>query len=146
MKKALVLSLIVIGCFIGIINWQFGQVNAKLAKNKEVKKQLDNFILHMRVDETEEGIQVLRSLQYMGEETVEIKHQAPLISVSLSHENHDFTGSLVTKKMNSGNIYTQEKLVFAAPEKGECNLYVQARFMADDEEILIEHVEKLIFK
>lgn len=146
MKKAAVLSLIVIICLLGIIYWQFGQVNAKLVESKEIKKQQGNFILHMRVDETDNGIQVLRSLQYVGEDTIEIDHQTPLISVSISNENHDFTGSLVTKTMNSGNIYPQEKLLFEAPDEGECNLYVQARFNADGKEVLIDHIEKLLFK
>ena len=74
---------------------------------KVFSSRQDDFILHIRVEEMNKGIRILRSLQYVGKDTVEIKHQTPLISVSLQNRNHDYTGSTVKKTLKTGNIYYQ---------------------------------------
>lgn len=120
--------------------------HGSLTTASSASKQVDDFILHLRVEEVEEGIQVLQSLQYVGEEEIIIEHQTPLVSVSLLHNNHDFIGNSVSKVLNKGNIYPQQAVIFPSPEKGECNLYVKARFVVEGEPIIIKHVKKLLFK
>lgn len=120
--------------------------HGSLTAASSASKQVDDFILHLRVEEVEEGIQVLQSLQYVGAEEIIIEHQTPLVSVSLLDNNHDFTGNRVSKALNKGNIYPQQAIFFPSPEKGECNLYVKARFDVEGKSIMIRHVEKLLFK
>lgn len=100
----------------------------------------------MKVEREKSGIEVHHSLQYIGEGAVEILHQTPLISVSLLDKNHDFTGSLIQKKLNKGNIYYQEsKILSPIDVKGECNLYVRAKFLVNNKLVNIDHVEPLMF-
>ncbi|PAV28801.1 hypothetical protein CIL05_14330 [Virgibacillus profundi] len=146
MKKILLLSFVLLCCFFVMLLWQFIKPEAKLAESKIAEKQVDDFILHMRVNETEKGIQVLQSIQYVGKEIVEIKHQSPLVSVSLLNRNHDYTGSTVSKALKKGDVYPGEEIIFPSPKKGECNLYLQARFNVNGEEVSIDHVEKLFFE
>ncbi|HLT54611.1 MAG TPA: hypothetical protein VK057_00705 [Bacillota bacterium] len=112
---------------------------------KVFSSRQDDFILHIRVEEMNKGIRILRSLQYVGKDTVEIKHQTPLISVSLQNRNHDYTGSTVKKTLKTGNIYYQEPVIIDVPIEKESELYVQAKFSVDDEWIYMNHVETLIF-
>ncbi|WP_068672543.1 hypothetical protein [Oceanobacillus sp. Castelsardo] len=117
-----------------------------LEKEKVIEKKVDDFVIHMKVEREKSGIEVHHSLQYLGEDTIEILHQTPLISVSLLNKNHDFTGSLVHKKMEKGNIYYQEpKTLSQIDKKGEWNLYVKAKFLVNNKLVNIEHVEPLMF-
>ncbi|WP_430786296.1 hypothetical protein VBD025_13425 [Virgibacillus flavescens] len=106
-----------------------------------------DFIVHIRVEEIDEEIKVYRSLQYTGDETVEIEHQTPLISISLRNKNHDFTGSRVKKVMESGDSYYPQKAkLISKPQEGEYTLYCLAEFQVDGESRSIEHTENLIFE
>ncbi len=117
----------------------------RLDEEKVAEKKVDDFILHMKVERATSGVEVHHSLQYIGEQTIEVQHQTPLVSFSLHEKNHDFTGSLVSKMMRTGNIYYQESVTVPISETGESNLYVKARFLANGELVNIEHVEELMF-
>lgn len=145
LKRRIIFFFLVLAIFIG--GWYFvtgnqGSLSAAISSSKQV----EDFILHVRVEETDNGIRVLQSLQYVGKEEIVIEHQTPLVSVSFLHDNHDYTGSSVSKVLNEGNIYPQKIVSFPSPEKGECNLYVNARFNVGNERFLIEHVEELLFE
>ncbi|WP_099157890.1 hypothetical protein [Virgibacillus ndiopensis] len=134
-------------CLSGIFYWGFQVENATLAANKTGSKQVDDFILHIRVERIENGIRVYRSIQYVGDESIEITHYTPLVSVSLKNKNHDFTGSPVVKKLEKGNSYHPHgSIVINSPDKGTYKLYCKARFSVDGEEMVIDHVENLIFE
>lgn len=120
---------------------------ATLVTNQAGLKESGNFTLHIRVEEVEQGIKVYRSLQYMGKEKIEIEHQTPLISISLGHKNHDFTGSTVTEEMNYGNSYYPQKAkIIKISKKGEYTLYCLAEFRLNGKKIQIEHTEELLFE
>src|SRR5690625_7311503 len=57
-----------------------------LTENKTISKSLDDFILHVRVNDNKDGVEVMHSIQYTGEDSVEIQHQTPLVSVSMRSE------------------------------------------------------------
>jgi len=119
-----------------------------LTENKTISKSLDDFILHVRVNDNKDGVEVMHSIQYTGEDSVEIQHQTPLVSVSMVNAKHDFTGSYVTKPMEEGDIYhsPQKADILSSLNKNECNLYVKAKFQVEGEKKVIEHVEELTFK
>lgn len=116
-----------------------------LVHEKAIHKQVGDFIVYIKVEGAKDGIKVLNSLQYVGEKPIEIKHQTPLVSICLGQKNHDYTGSLVTKRLQEGSIYYQEEETLQTELEGENNLYVKARFIADGELVSIDHVEKLVF-
>jgi hypothetical protein len=148
MKK--VFGILILLAFIALIVYTYGNFSksyATLSENKMIAKESDNFILHVQVNDNEEGVEVLHSIQYTGKGQVEIRHQSPLVSVSLLDHNHDFTGSYVMKAMEEGNIYHPQKAaILSVPHKDECNLYIKARFEVDGEMKIINHVEELQFK
>lgn len=143
MKKVIYLLLIfiMIGIGLGLLLGKPGN----LASSKSVLQETDDFLLHVRVEEEKEGIKVLHSIQYMGEGTIEMMHQEPLISVFLNDGQHQFTGESTTKKMERGAIYPQNEVIFPAQRKGTSDLHIHAQFTLDGEEINIEHVEELVF-
>ncbi len=131
----------------GVSYWVFARDHAKLAADKNGSKQAGDFILHIRVERVEDGVQVYRSIQYMGKEPVEVKHNTPLISVSLANKNHDYTGSPVKKVLGEGDSYhPQDTFTFKPPKKGKYNLHCQAKFTANGKDVVIDHTEKLEFK
>jgi hypothetical protein len=143
-KKWFIFFLILISIFMLIS--LYIEEEGVLEEEKVVEKKVDDFVIHMKVEREKSGIEVHHSLQYIGEGKVEILHQTPLISVSMPNKNHDFTGSLIHKKMAKGNIYYQEpKILSPIEEKGECNLYVRAKFLVNNKLVNIEHVEPLMF-
>ncbi|SDQ65689.1 hypothetical protein SAMN05216232_2960 [Virgibacillus subterraneus] len=146
MKKGVfVLSILSVFLLISFY-WFYEQAGAELTVNQSKEIQQDEFILHIRVEKMSEGFQVFRSIQYIGEEQVEITHQTPLISVSLKHKNHDYTGSNVTRVLTSGSSYhPQGSKTFEAPGRGEYTLFCESRFNVDGEEIKINYQENLMF-
>lgn len=128
------------------ISWS-GLGRDSLVSSQVGSAEMKDFIVHIRVEEIDDEIKVYRSLQYIGNETVEIEHQAPLISISLQNKNHDFTGSRVKKVMESGDSYYPQKAkLIGKPEEGEYTLYCLAEFQVDGEQRRIMHTEKLIFE
>ncbi|MFA1818748.1 hypothetical protein ACDX78_00875 [Virgibacillus oceani] len=148
MKKVIgILLLLAIIVSVGYTYGGFTKSYATLSENKTIAKALDDFILHVRVNDNEDGIEVKHSIQYTGKDNVEIKHQTPLISVSLLNDQHDFTGSYVIKSMEGGDIYhSQEADILSLPYENESDLYIKARFYVNDEMKSIEHVEELKFE
>ncbi|MEC5425137.1 hypothetical protein QGM71_16750 [Virgibacillus sp. C22-A2] len=147
MKKLLLIFLILFICLSSVLYLKYGSANAKLSENVSSMKQVGDFILHMRVDEKDKGIEVMRSIQYVGEEPVKIVHQSPLVSISIGNNKHDFTGSTVMKVLRKGDIYHPQSTVsFSISEKGECKLYVHARLDVNGERLSIEHEENLLFE
>lgn len=145
-KRLLVLGIIIISLF--ALFYVVSKSNSgMLAANKSGMKRSGDFVLHMRVEQMEGGFQVFRSIQYVGVDPVEITHQTPLVSVTLEHDSHDFTGSPVAKQLNPGNSYhPQDPIRFDSPEKGEYKLYAKARFNVNGKRVVLEHAEDLMFE
>ncbi|WP_085992542.1 hypothetical protein [Oceanobacillus senegalensis] len=147
MKRQLFFAFVILGVGITgyfIFHSTYGK-GVTLEEEKAIDKKFEDFILHMKVEQAPRGIYVHQSLQYVGRNPIEIKHQTPLISVSLDNQNHDFTGSLVTRELHRGNIYYQDTISLPRKQRGECNLYIKARFIANGEIVDIQHVENLMF-
>ncbi|WP_010649629.1 hypothetical protein [Oceanobacillus massiliensis] len=108
--------------------------------------EAEDFLLHLRIEEIEGGIQIQHSLQYIGADRIIIEHQTPLVSVSYNEFNHDFTGSHVSMELDSGDIYPQLNALLPFPEHNKDTLYIQANFTANGKRIQIEHVEELNFQ
>ncbi|ALX47307.1 hypothetical protein [Lentibacillus amyloliquefaciens] len=148
MKRILVISALAAVCILAIVSYFFyGQeAEAELTNGNTNATQQEDFILHIRVESMEEGFQVSRALQYVGEGSVEVEHQTPLVSVSFKNQNHDYTGSTMTKTLNTGNSYhPQGPKTFEAPRSGTYILFCEARFMVNDKFITINHQEELEF-
>ncbi|MGY0692173.1 hypothetical protein ACW2QC_05175 [Virgibacillus sp. FSP13] len=147
MRRKALFSLIIVVFLAGVSYWLFAREHVKLAADKNGSKQVGDFILHIRVERVDDGVQVYRSIQYMGKEPIEMKHNTPLISVSLANKNHDYTGSPVTKELEEGDSYhPQDTIIFKPPSKGKYDLHCQAKFTVNGEEMIIDHTEKLEFK
>ncbi|WP_249869950.1 hypothetical protein [Oceanobacillus saliphilus] len=106
----------------------------------------EDFLLHLRVEEANKGIQIQRSLQYIGKEKVLIEHRTPLVSVSYNKSNHDFTGSFISKELNKGDIYDAHDVTLPYPESKDNNIYIHASFISNGKQINIDHVEQLTFQ
>lgn len=147
MKKAVVALFIALIFFFGSFYWFYERAGAKLAvNNKAWESQDDDFIVHIRVESIDKGFQVFRSIQYVGQEQIEIVHQTPLVSLSFKHKNHDYTGNTVSRVLKSGSSYhPQNPKIFEAPRKGEYTLFSESRFSVNGKEIKISHEEKLKF-
>lgn len=144
MKKLIsgLLILIIIGIACGI--WL--DKSGNLVHSKSLLREANDFLLHIRIEGAEEGIKVLRSIQYIGEGEVEIIHQPPLISVAIVDEDHSFSGKPISKKMKQGTIYHQEEALLPIQKKGISELSIHAKFICGDEEINIKHIEELEFR
>ncbi|MFD1361531.1 hypothetical protein [Lentibacillus salinarum] len=127
--------------------WLYGQAEAELANNITREIRQEDFILHIRAERIDEGFQVFRSIQYFGDDTVEITHQTPLVSVSFKQQNHDYTGSTVAHTLKTGSsYYPQNAKTFALPKKGVYTLFCEARFSVKGEQKTITHEEELVFQ
>ncbi|GAA0440493.1 hypothetical protein GCM10008983_16870 [Lentibacillus halophilus] len=147
MKKVGSILVIVSGLLFLSLYLVYGQVDAELVSDKTKEIHKGNFILHIRVEDVENGFQVLRSIQYMGDKPITLKHQTPLISVSFQNRNHDYTGSTISKTVHKGGSYhPQGPKIFKAPTEGEHALYSQSTFTAGGETITINHKDNLLFK
>ncbi|HLR62299.1 MAG TPA: hypothetical protein VK097_07645 [Lentibacillus sp.] len=130
-----------------IFCWFNGKADAELAGNETSQIQEDDFVLHIRAEPADGGFQVFRAIQYVGDESVEIKHQTPLVSVSFKQSNHDYTGKTVSSTLGTGNSYhPQGSKTFETPGKGIYTLFCEARFVADGEQMKITHQKKLTFQ
>ncbi|WP_174613078.1 hypothetical protein [Virgibacillus ihumii] len=147
MKKlgfAIVAILIILA---GSYYFYYTYANAELtADNTTASVSADDFVLHVRVENEEDGFRVYRSLQYVGEGEVNVVHQTPLISVSFRHKNHDYTGSTVSKLLGEdSNYHPQGPKHFESPKMGEYTLYCKAKFSVGGKERKIMHQEELTF-
>lgn len=129
------------------VYWVKETTNAQLVETVKVSKQEDDFTLHIRVENHDEGFQILRSIQYDGDESVKIEHRTPLTAVSINQSGSDFTGSPVTKTLNPGDIYTpQEPLSYKSLGKGEYLLYVHSQFFVDGKQVNITCESEIVFQ
>ncbi|MGN8645186.1 hypothetical protein ACTNEO_03710 [Gracilibacillus sp. HCP3S3_G5_1] len=118
-----------------------------LVETVKIEEQYEDFIVHIQVEETSEGFQVLRSIQYLGDEVIVILHRTPLTQVTVDADNATFTGSPLSKKMEPDyQYYPQEPLNFPALEKGDHTLYVHTQFFIDGERIDIKTEETISFQ
>lgn len=147
MERKNLVFLIFIIILVGFSYWIFARDAAQLVANKNGSKRVDDFILHIDVERMDEGIQVYRSIQYVGKDPVEIQHQTPLIAISFDRKNFDYTGSPVTKVLDEGESYhPQDAMAFKSPEKGTYNVYVEAKFRVNGEKMIINHTVELEFE
>ncbi|SFB35217.1 hypothetical protein SAMN04488072_11823 [Lentibacillus halodurans] len=147
-KRANVMIVAVIAVILVISSyWVYGQSGVELATNTTKEVQEGDFTLHIRVERMDEGVRVFRAIQYTGDESVEIKHQTPLVSVSLKHSNHDYTGSTVSRTLHTADSYhPQDAKTFDVPGEGAYTLFCEANFSVDGEQMTISHQEELIFQ
>ncbi|TRM12226.1 hypothetical protein FH966_11340 [Lentibacillus cibarius] len=147
MRKAgkIILFLCVIAFISLYLFYARGQAELVCDKASQVVK--DDFIMHIRVEDLEDGFKVFRSIQYTGDKPVEMKHQTPLVSLSFKNRNHDYTGNHITKTLRKGSIYHPQKpKTFQDPTPGEYNLYCESAFTVDGKEVAIKLKEKLTFE
>ncbi|WP_226034546.1 hypothetical protein [Aquibacillus saliphilus] len=146
MKKIIILILLIVLTISGTIYWLNETSSAKLIETYKIREQKDDFIVHIRVERNGDGFQILRSLQYIGSETITIDHRTPLTSVSINQENHDFTGSHVTKTLEPNYIYhPQEPESYSPLEKGSYNLYIHSQFFVDGEPFNVYSEQEIVF-
>ncbi|MDL4842176.1 hypothetical protein [Aquibacillus rhizosphaerae] len=148
-KRLLIMVIVVTVLSIVGVYWMKGSTNAELVGTVKVSEQQDNFIVHIRVENSDEGIKIFRSLEYIGQEIVVIDHRTPLTSVNINKQNNDFTGSPVTKTLDPGDIYRPQEAI-AIPDgtldKGKSTMYVHTQFFIDGEAINIKSEKELTFE
>ncbi len=121
--------------------------NAELENTVKISESYEDFIIHIRVEKHEEGMQVLRSIEYTGKEEVIIEHRTPLTQVTIDQPNGSFTGSFVSKTLRPGFSYhPQEPIHFDSLDKGEHKIYVHTQFFIEEERVDIETEGRLVFK
>ncbi|WP_053219854.1 hypothetical protein [Virgibacillus senegalensis] len=146
-KKILVIcaALVVFGAV--AVYWFVETSSAKLAEPVQVSKESEDFIMHVQVEKTDEGFQVLRSLEYTGNEPVVLSHRTPLISLHVNHDTKNFTGSPVTKELNPGDVYhPQEAKIYNPLKKGKHTLFMDCEFFIDGERKNIKAEKEMIFR
>lgn len=127
-----------------IIN-EYGKTT--LTRPFSVSEKFEDFIIHIRLEPLDEGFQVLRAIEYTGEESVEIRHRSPLIQVTVNVDNATFTGSPVKKRMEPGYQYHPQKpLTFDSLVRGEHTLYVHAQFFLGEERIDVKTKKSIHFE
>lgn len=119
----------------------------KLLHRTYGKKQVNYFILHTQVEDINDGIEVYSSPQYVGDDSKMIEMGNPFVSVSFNHMEDSFSLDPTTKYFRKGSIcHSDEPIVFPYPSKGKHELFINASFIVDGEEVFINHVEELIFQ
>lgn len=116
----------------------------QLTNNIKIEESEGDFIVHINVVKTEEGFQILRSLEYKGEQGIQISHRAPLIEVMINKNNPEFTGSPIEKELLPGSHYhPQGPIQFMNLDKGIHEVYVHAQFETEKETINIQTTGKI---
>ncbi|MDC3412736.1 hypothetical protein NC797_04595 [Aquibacillus sp. 3ASR75-11] len=147
MKRLIGLLFILMVVISGTFYLVMGSSKAKLTEPVEMNKVNDDFILHVRAERTDQGFQVLRSLEYKGEEQITIMHRTPLISISVEYDKPRFTGSPVTQTLDPGDVYyPQEPRVYSSLEKGEYTLFANGQFYFNGQIINIKSEETIQFQ
>ncbi|MFC4404742.1 hypothetical protein [Gracilibacillus xinjiangensis] len=147
MWKKIILSIILITC-VGLLVTAFVKESMKtsLIETVKISEQYEDYIIHIRIEPTNDGFKVLRSLEYTGDERVEIKHRTPLTAVTINRNNPVFTGSHRTMVLNPGYNYPQEAIRFSNLEKGSHTVYVHTQFFIENERIDIKSEGELYFE
>ncbi|SDJ76144.1 hypothetical protein [Sediminibacillus albus] len=146
-KKTLLVAAIMAVIGAAAAYWLAETSSAKLAEPVKVNEQADDFIIHVQVEKKDKGFQVLRSLEYIGEEPVELLHRTPLISLDVNREMNDFTGSPVTKELDPGDVYhPQDPKLFKPLDKGTHTLYITCEFYLNGELKSIQTEKEMVFE
>ncbi|WP_163536651.1 hypothetical protein [Gracilibacillus sp. YIM 98692] len=146
-RKILITLVLILG-----VTWLFGffikeSMTTSLVETVKIKEQYEDFIVHVRIEETTEGFQVLRSLEYIGEEEVEIKHRTPLTQVTFTKDNGTFTGSHVQNTLKPGYSYHPQQPLHMSPlNKGRHTVYIHSQFMVDGKEVNIKGQGTIVFE
>ena len=111
----------------------------QLKTNIKIEESEGDFNVHITVEKTQDGFQILRSLEYRGDEGIQISHRTPLIEVMINKNNPEFTGSPVNRQLIPGSHYhPQGPLKFDDIGEGIHDIYVHAQFETADEKIDIQ--------
>ncbi|GAE91831.1 hypothetical protein JCM21714_790 [Gracilibacillus boraciitolerans JCM 21714] len=122
-------------------------LKTSLVEAVKIEKQYGDFTVHVRIEEISEGFQVLRSIEYAGEEDIVIRHRTPLTQITINADNAVFTGSPVIKQMKPGFQYHPEMpLTFSELKKGEHKVYVHTQFFIEDQKFDIKTKSTIVFK
>ena len=123
-----------------------GEGKGSVVTSTSTIKVEDNLLIHMRVEDVDDGIQIQCSLQYVGKEDILLEHQTPLVSARFDETIHNFTGDKLAKTLRRGSIYHQPTILLDYPEISDLNLEISAKFWVDGEPINFQHIEKLEFE
>ncbi|MDX8044858.1 hypothetical protein SH601_02565 [Gracilibacillus sp. S3-1-1] len=146
LKKYTIVTAFIV--FIGLILYLMLNIQQpSLVESVKLEEQYEDFIIHIHVEGTNNGFQVLRSIQYTGDEQITIQHRTPLTQVTIGADNAIFTGSPISKQLEPGHqYYPQQPMDFSALEKGEHTLYVHTQFFIDGERIDIKSEATISFQ
>ncbi|SHM89127.1 hypothetical protein [Gracilibacillus kekensis] len=147
MWKKITIVIAIIAC-IGAISLLIlkGIVKPSLDESVKIEEQYEDFIVHIRIEKTEEGFQVLRSIEYIGKEDIMVRHRTPLTQVTINADNAVFTGSPISKQMEPGLQYhPQEPLKFPSLDKGVHKVYVHTQFFIEEKRIDIKTKSEIKF-
>lgn len=124
------------------------QKEVTVEMNQYDEAQVDDFILHTRVEQVSDGIKVYSSLQYVGSDAVRVESTIPLIFATLNETENPFIDqSEEDKHFEKGSIYhPEEMVVFSTPEKGIHDLHIQAHFFVEHTEVSIQIEKELRVK
>ncbi|MGP4040470.1 hypothetical protein ACTWP4_11355 [Gracilibacillus sp. D59] len=145
-RNTIVIAIIAcIGTFLLFIIKDFQKTS--LVETVKIEEQYEDFIVHIRIEGINDGFQVLRSVQYIGEENIMIQHRTPLTQITVNVDNATFTGSPISKQMKPGfHYHPQEPLTFANLEKGDHKLFVHTQFFINGERIDIKTEKTISFQ
>ncbi|WP_058306952.1 hypothetical protein [Gracilibacillus massiliensis] len=148
MWKKITIVIALIACIGAISLFVFKDIQkTSLDKTVKIEEQYEDFIVHIRIEKTEEGFQVLRSIEYIGQEAIMLRHRTPLTQVTINADNAVFTGSPISKQMEPGLQYhPQEPLKFQALDKGVHKVYVHTQFFIEEQRIDIRTESEIKFK
>ncbi|GGM20043.1 hypothetical protein GCM10011351_02350 [Paraliobacillus quinghaiensis] len=146
-KRFLVMSLVVAGLSVAIFYWAGGLTTTTLAETLSIKENKEAFILHMRIENSEQGFRVLHSLEYTGDEQVTIEHRTPLTSISIDARQSDFTGSTTSKTLHPGDFYRPDNTPasYDSLEAGHHDVYIHCQFFIEGEPVDIEIEKEIVF-
>ncbi len=136
-KKVLIVTLVIITISIGVYLFLIFNHQPVLEKTVIFKEEYNDYIIHIRIEAVnKEQFQVLRSLEYIGQEKLSIKHRTPLIAITMDKDNPVFTGSHRNRLLLPGYHYhPQDPLVYDNLTEGKHIIYVHTQF-DDGEEIV----------
>lgn len=147
-KRLVIMGFILLVIGATTVYWLDKTTTTTLAETVSTDQEEKDFILHMRIENSDDGFRILHSLEYIGEEQVTIEHRTPLISISFNTDTSDFTGSPVSKTLESGDIYRphQSALIEEPLEAGTHTVYMTCQFYYKEEFINIKIEKDIVFQ
>lgn len=147
-KRIVIMGFILLVIGATTVYWLDNTTTTTLAETVSTDQEEKDFILHMRIENSDDGFRILHSLEYIGEEQVTIQHRTPLISISFNTDTSDFTGSPVSKTLESGDIYRpHQSAVKQEPlEKGTHTVYMTCQFYYNEEYVNIKIEKDIVFQ